>query len=592
MKHTGVMLAISVALLGGCQTQPETTTAVVECNQQCQAEQFEQLSERMINELWQLSPEWAIYQGKYEFAAKLTLPNQQQRQRTQAFVDKWRLALTNVDDGVLAASQQTDKALLLNIVNSMEWEQSRFKSWQWNPSQYNVGGVFGRILSEQWGTEQQVLQAVLARMLDVPEYYAVARTNIDNPTKQHTELAILQNKGSLAVFSQELLTRAKQSSLSVDDKINFEQRYFETRQAILSYISFLEQTLANMDAKPARSFRIGESLYEEKFSFDIQAGMSANQLYTKALADKDRAQQQMVKITTELWSKYFTTAMPNNKLVAVRQLIDHLSAQHVQRDNFVEEVRQQIPELVNFVNEKDLLTLDPTKPLIVRETPEYMRGFAGASISAPGPYDNGGNTYYNVTPLDNMGDEEAESYLREYNHWVLQILNIHEAIPGHYTQLVYSNNESSSLVKSLFGNGAMVEGWAVYAERVMLEQGYGDFEPELWLMYWKWNLRVICNTILDYSIHVLDMNEAEALDLLVNQAFQQQTEASQKWRRATLSQVQLTSYYSGFREIYDLREEQKLNKGEAFDLKDFHQQFLSYGSAPVKQIRGLMMSQQ
>ena len=216
-----------------------------------------------------------------------------------------------------------------------------------------------------------------------------------------------------------------------------------------------------------------------------------------------------------------------------------------------------------------------------------MRGFAGASISAPGPYETKENTYYNVTPLDNMNAEQAESYLREYNHWILQILNIHEAIPGHYTQLVYSN-ESPSLIKNILGNGAMIEGWAVYSERMMLEEGYGDFEPEMWLMYYKWNLRVICNTILDYSIQVKGMTEQQGLDLLMNDAFQEHAEASGKWRRATLSQVQLTSYYTGYREIYDFRELQKQKLGKDFDLKTFHNEFLSYGSAPVKYIRVLM----
>ena len=111
-------------------------------------------------------------------------------------------------------------------------------------------------------------------------------------------------------------------------------------------------------------------------------------------------------------------------------------------------------------------------------TPEYMRGVAGASITAPGPYDKGANTYYNVNPLTNYSAAEAESYFREYNKYQLQILNIHEAIPGHYTQLIYAN-KSPSLVKAVLGNGAMIEGWAVYTERMMLEQGYGNNAPEM-----------------------------------------------------------------------------------------------------------------
>jgi uncharacterized protein (DUF885 family) len=235
----------------------------------------------------------------------------------------------------------------------------------------------------------------------------------------------------------------------------------------------------------------------------------------------------------------------------------------------------------------DLLTMDPNKQLEVRTTPAYEAGVAGASVEAPGPYRPQDRTYYNVTPLDNETPEQAESSLREYNHWILQILNIHEAIPGHYAQLVYAN-KSPSIVKSIFGNGAMIEGWAVYGERMMLESGYGDNAPEMWLMWSKWNLRSVTNTILDYSVHVLGMTQDQAIDLLTRQAFQTRSEATEKWHRVQVSSVQLTSYFSGYSEIMELREARKQQLGDKFSLKDFHEQFLSYGSAPVHVIRELM----
>ena len=268
-------------------------------------------------------------------------------------------------------------------------------------------------------------------------------------------------------------------------------------------------------------------------------------------------------------------------------VIDQLSSRHVTREQFLPEIKRQIPLLEEWVTKNKLLTLDPNRPLVVRETPLYQRGVAGASIDAPGPYRPQDRTYYNVTPLDGLSAEQAESTLREYNHWILQILNIHEAVPGHYAQLVYAN-KSPSLIKSLFGNGAMIEGWAVYGERMMLESGYGDNTPEMWLMYSKWNLRVVTNTILDYSVHVLGMTEQQAMDLLMRQAFQTRSQATEKWHRAKVSSVQLTTYFSGYSEIMDLRERRKQALGPKFVLKDFHEQFLSYGSAPVKMIGELM----
>ena len=243
-----------------------------------------------------------------------------------------------------------------------------------------------------------------------------------------------------------------------------------------------------------------------------------------------------------------------------------------------------------------MIDLDPSKPLVVRKEPAYMAGLAGASISSPGPYNKNGNTYYNVGSLAGWDQNRAESYLREYNYYILQILNIHEAIPGHYMQLIYSN-QSPSIIKSIFGSGSMVEGWAVYSERMMLENGYGavgnsnEASPEMWLMYYKWNLRSTCNTILDYCVHTKNMAKEEAINLLMNEAFQQQAEAEGKWRRVSISQVQLCCYFTGYTEIYDFRETYKKLKGDKFNLKEFHEKFLSYGSAPVKYISALMLNE-
>ncbi|MCT7942911.1 DUF885 domain-containing protein [Shewanella holmiensis] len=588
MKKALISLSIALALTGLTACNEQANTASTPANvQQTAAVSFADFSQAFIDDLWQLSPTWAMYNGKHVNDGYLEVPNQASRDKTLAFVAKHKAQLATFDQKSLTANELIDYKLLENLVNNFEWDINTFKSWQWDPSSYNVAGGFAQIINEDFAPIDERLVSVIARLEHVPAYYQAARDNINNPTLPHTQLAIQQNQGAFSVLSEDLATKVSVSGLTDEQKQLFNSRFTAAKTAINQHIEWLKALENTLQTEGARDFRIGEALYEQKFALDIQAGMTAKQLFEKAVADKNRVQAEMAKITHDIWSKHIATPKPEDDKLAIRQLIDVLSANHVKRENFVDDVRQQIPELVKFVNDKKLITLDPNKPLVVRETPEYMRGFAGASISAPGPYEKGSNTYYNVTPLDGMSDESAESYLREYNHWILQVLNIHEAIPGHYTQLVYSN-ESPSLVKSLFGNGAMVEGWAVYTERMMLEEGYGNFEPEMWLMYYKWNLRVIANTILDYSIQVKGMGEVEAIALMENEAFQQRAEAEGKWRRATLSQVQLTSYYSGYREIYDFREELKNEQGEAFDLKQFHETFLSYGSAPVKYIRQLM----
>ena len=587
---TGLILIVGV--LAGCEpatSNIEVTKPVTAASVSAQDQKFTQYAENFIEQFWQLNPGYAVYVGFYKYDDMLPVPNEATAKAELAFYQQQLSLLNEIDPQTLNAKNASDYYILQNQIESGIWYINELKSGQWDPSNYNVAGVFGVILNTDYKPLKDRLLTIISRMENIPAYYQAAQQNLTNPTVTHTQLAIQQNRGALGLFKKSLAEKVANSELSQKEKALFSKRLSATEAAINGYVTWLETSLPALEAdKNTRDFRIGETLYNSKFKLDIFSGYSAKQLYEKALSEKDRVHDEMIKIADELWPKYFANDVkPDDKLVMVKTLIDHISVKHVERDKFVDSIRQQIPELEAFVIENNLLTMDKEKPLVVRETPEYQRGFAGASINAPGPYDAKANTYYNVTPLDNMNDEQAESYLREYNHWLLQVLNIHEAVPGHYTQLVHSN-KSKSLVKSIFGNGAMIEGWAVYTERMMLEQGYGNFEPELWLMYYKWNLRVIMNAILDYSIQVKGIDETAALDLMINQAFQEETEARGKWRRATLSQVQLTSYFTGYSEIYQLREDLKQATGAKFNLTNFHNQFLSYGSAPVPIIRKLM----
>jgi uncharacterized protein (DUF885 family) len=282
------------------------------------------------------------------------------------------------------------------------------------------------------------------------------------------------------------------------------------------------------------------------------------------------------------------TPKPEDRAQKIAMMIDKLSANHVKREDVFSTIQAQIPVLQDWIRDHHLVDLDPKRPLQVRIMPAYLRGVSIANVEAPGPFRPHDKTYYNVSPLDNLTPEQAESTLREHNYWVMQILSIHEGVPGHYVQLQHANR-SPSVIKSLFGNGAMIEGWAVYSERMMMESGYGGNTPEMWLMYYKWNLRAVCNTLLDYSVHVLNMSEADAKRFLTQEAFQTEAEANGKWKRVQYTSVQLASYFSGYSDLMALREQRKQALGDKFDLYQFNEQFLSYGSAPIRMIKQLMV---
>lgn len=551
---------------------------------------FDVFKEAFVEELWKTYPEWASYNGYYKYDSVLSVPDANRRNAELAFAGAWLDSLHKFDVKQLSSVNKTDFLMIENQLKSTQFYVNEFKSFEWNPSNYNLGETFAKMINEQYAPLDERLKNLYKRLQKVDAYYAAAKTNIKQPTIVHTTLAISQNRGAAEVFGSAVIDSIDKSGLSAQEKVDLKTAVEEAKEAVLAYADWLEKDiLPTLNEQTARSFRLGKDLFTKKFDYEITSSYSAEQIYNKALEHKKNLHGEMAKLTKQLWPKYFKDkTMPADSLLAIKEMIGVLSLKHVHRDSFQFAIEQQIPELNAFVKDKDLLFLDPSKPLVVRVEPAYMQGVAGASISSPGPYEKNANTYYNVGPLTGYSPEAAESYLREYNHYMLQILNIHEAIPGHYAQLVYSN-QSPSIIKSILGNGAMVEGWAVYTERMMLEEGYGNNEPEMWLIYYKWNLRATCNTILDYSIHTANMSEEDAMKLMVNEGFQQEKEAANKWKRANLTQVQLCSYFTGYREIYDFREEVKKQQGDQFKLKAFHEKFLSYGSAPVKYIRELML---
>ncbi|SNZ01420.1 protein of unknown function [Flagellimonas pacifica] len=544
---------------------------------------FQQLTDDYLQVFWQQSPEWASWSGLTQYDSILTINTPVYLEKTKATCDSLLNVLESYPSEELTSLDKIDLAMMKGMLYWNDWNTSTFKPHEWDPSETNIGQRIGIIMNrtDSLATKLKSLSVLLSK---TSGFYQAGLANLKTPSKPHLDLAIQQNQGTLNYLTS-LERTVESAAISAAEKEPLTASISGTKTAIEAFIKGLESIIASGDY---RDSRIGEELFEQKYKYEINAEYTARKIYEKALAEKAELRRQMITISDTLWNDYLPEdSKPSDSLLMVKKLIDKIAENHVPRDSFFIEINRQVKELAAFVDEKDLLTQDPTKPLQVRETPEYMRGIAGASITPPGPFEENGTTFYNVTPLDNYTDEQAESYLREYNDYILQILNIHEAIPGHYTQFVYAN-KSKSLIKSILFNGAMVEGWANYTEIMMLEEGYNS-SPEIWLMRNKWHLRSVTNTILDYSYHVMDLTQKEAMSLMKEDAFQEQAEAEEKWIRLTRSSVQLSSYFTGFTQIYSLREEIKAKRGEDFNLKEFHEEFLSYGNAPVKYIREFML---
>ena len=233
----------------------------------------------------------------------------------------------------------------------------------------------------------------------------------------------------------------------------------------------------------------------------------------------------------------------------------------------------------------------PGGPVAITVMPEFRRGITAAFLIAPGPLDKGQPTFYEVSPIpDDWSEEKVRSFLREYNVYSMQDLTIHEGVPGHYLQLALSNRYPSVL-RGVLRSVSMIEGWAAYAETMMIDAGYQDDNPLQRLIMLKWNLRVVTNAIIDSAIHVDGMTRDAAMKLMVEGGFQEEREAAGKWIRAQLTSAQLSTYFVGYQEHIELRAAVEELWGDEFTLRRYHDQVLSYGSPPVRFVRALILGE-
>jgi len=259
-------------------------------------------------------------------------------------------------------------------------------------------------------------------------------------------------------------------------------------------------------------------------------------------------------------------------------------------NRIVEEAKLALERITAFVRQKDIVTIPPD-PLDIIVMPEFQRGVSLAYCDSPGVLDVGQKTFYAVAPPPkDWTQQQVRSLLREYNTRSLYNLTMHEAMPGHFLQLAHSNRYPGKL-RTLLGSGTFVEGWAVYAEWMMVEEGFCEGDPLMQLVVLKWYLRDVTNAILDQAVHVDGISEDQALKLLIEDAFQEEREAVGKWKRACLTSAQLSTYFVGYMEHVQLRREVEKAWGDSFNLETYHDKVLSFGSPPVQFVQAMMLDQ-
>ena len=538
---------------------------------------------------FQSSPVEATWIGMHDHDGRFGRYTSESVQAAAQQVRQFQIRLGQIDPETVSLEEEVDYHIFQNSLDLVLFGLIDLREHTWNPMQVAQEVGFGIMLlaSQDFAPLAERLANILNRLKDIPRVLEEAQTALETAPEVHTRTAIRQVNGAVNLVSEELFTLL--SPLTTDQEQALREASDTAAAALEAFSSWLE---SNLLPRADKDFRLGAKLYERKLLLSLGEDITPDEILRRARSELAMTQHEMFELALPLYLQEvagFSAADRADTLKAIKWALDQIAEDHVGRGEVLDNVTGTIVDLEAFIREHDIIALDSRHPLEIRPTPEFQRGVSIASLEAPGPLEKGLKTFYNVSPIpEDWDDERAESFLREYNSISVKILSIHEALPGHYVQLYYANRYPSVL-RAVFGSGVMVEGWAHYCERMMIEAGYGGGDPRYRLVQKKWYLRGIANAILDQGIHAQGMSQEEAMQLMVDETFQEQSEAELKWVRAQLTSAQLSTYFVGTTLMWALRSDMEAALGDRFDLRKFHEKLLSHGSPPIKYLRKLLL---
>ncbi|MCU0703690.1 MAG: DUF885 domain-containing protein [Fimbriiglobus sp.] len=533
-------------------------------------------------------PAFASSQGNREFDDRLDDLSAAARTADREEAKKWKAKLDAIDTTALTAAGQLDLRIWKHAIDSQLklWELG-LDPFEYDPrvlGTYLSDSVFSLLTQSTLPRERNVENA--ARRIEyVPKLVAAAmdkndKTLFSKAPKILTEVAVKRNLGAIAFYEKEIFELAKENPATSVLK----EPCKKAAAALKEYQTFLEKDLL---PRSTGDWRIGKEAFAKKLTLELDAGYTADEVIQLAEAEAVRVEREMYYVAKQLWSKLFPgVVLPPDDEAGRRDVIakvlDKLGDDHGKPEEIVSDAKKTVAKIKEFITAKKILTLpDPDRCQVI-EMPEFQRGFSAAYLNPAPALDPKANSLYAVAPPPADWPEARRlAFQKEYNRAMLQVLTIHEAYPGHYVQLEYANRHPS-LIRMVLYSGVYAEGWAVYTEQMMLDQGYGDGDLSLRLHQLKFYLRAVINAILDHKMHCTNFSDEDAMKLLVGRGFQTEGEAVGKIARAKQSSCQLSTYFIGRMAFYTLRQKVQRQRGEAFNLGKFHEEVLNQGCISVK----------
>jgi uncharacterized protein (DUF885 family) len=436
--------------------------------------EFETLAGNYIEAFLKTNPEWATQLGDHRFDRQLydfsPAAIAAEARTARSYLD----SLSAIDPAFLNLTNRIDYEILKSQLQFTVFAIDTLREYEWNPMVYNIGqGIYG-LVARDFAPLPERLKSVNARLEQIPGVLEQAKNLLKNPPKVHTETAILQNQGNIALVRDDLEQFIQEAPEMRDELAAARQAAVE---ALTAYGKWLEEELL---PRSDGDFRLGDAKWRRKLHYSLGSDFTKEQILESARNDLNETRAEMYKTAAPLYEKFFGAAAPEDKNTVIKAVLDRLAETRPTNETIVDLAKQTLEATTAFVSDRGFISV-PDEPVEIIVMPEFQRGVAVAYCDSPGPFEKEGRTFYAISPTPgDWSDQRVESFFKEYNNYMLENLTIHEAMPGHYLQLAHSNRfEAPTMIRVIFYSGTFVEGWATYAEQLMVEYGYGGAEVKM-----------------------------------------------------------------------------------------------------------------
>jgi uncharacterized protein (DUF885 family) len=539
------------------------------------AESFSKFVDDYFDAQFAYVPSRGTDAGFHQYDTKL---EDRSRARIEARIAELKSLLSRLqafDRSKLSFDEAIDADALEGEIRSLLLDQETLRNWERNPMGYAglPGGAADSLIKRDFASSAERLRSLVAREKQMPAVYAAGKANLVNPPKEFTDLAIRIARGSAGYFSGTVARWAKEAAGSDAALWNeFEQTNARVVDATKDFAGWLEKDLV---PRSKGSYAIGAANFVAKMKYDDGVELALPDLLAKGEAQLARD-----------YAAFVETAKKIDPAKTAAEVMKSLSNEHPTPEGLIPAVAQSVESARRFLVEKDLVTIPSEVRPHVEETPPFARSGSFASMDTPGAYETKATeAFYYVTPVEKEWDaKHKEEHLRLYNPYVVSMIDVHEVWPGHYLQFLYAPRFPTKTRKLVFC-GTNAEGWAHYAEQMMVDEGFGGGDPRYRLAQLQEALLRDCRYVVGIKLHTQGMTVEDGARVFVEKGFQEPANAYEEARRGAYNPTYL--YYTlGKLMIQDLSAEYRAKTGTS--LKQFHDAFVAQGGLPIPLVRRIL----